>query len=189
MLAWRRLLVVIGLLIPLIALLVYGFTRDSRYIQSPLIGRPAPDFTLILFNGGSISVKDLRGKAVLLNFWASWCPPCRVEAPALEGGWQTYKEKGVVFLGVNIQDKEPDARAFIEEFGLTYPNGWDVREKVAVNYGVWGIPETFFLDREGRITYKHVGAVERGTILAKVNEAMQGIVSAGEGKGTYQAVR
>jgi cytochrome c biogenesis protein CcmG/thiol:disulfide interchange protein DsbE len=187
--AWLRLVTATGVIVFFVWLLAYGFTRDARYIQSPLIGRQAPDFTLTRFDGGTLSLKDLRGKAVLVNFWASWCLECRVEAPALEAGWQTYKDKEVVFVGVDIQDKEPDARAFIREFGITYPNGWDVSGKVAVNYGVWGIPETFFLDKEGRITYKHVGAVERGTIIAKVNDAMQGIVSAGEGKGNYQSIR
>ena len=187
--AWLRLVTATGVIVFFVWLLAYGFTRDARYIQSPLIGRQAPDFTLTLFDGGTLSLKDLRGKAVLVNFWASWCPPCRVKAPALEAAWQGYKDKDVVFVGVDIQDKEPDARAFIKEFGITYPNGWDVSGKVAVNYGVWGLPETFFLDREGRITYKHVGAVERGTIIAKVNEAIQGIVSAGEGRGSYQSVR
>ena len=187
--AWLRLVTATGVIVFFVWLLAYGFTRDARYIQSPLIGRQAPDFTLTLFDGGTLNLKDLRGKAVLVNFWASWCLECRVEAPALEAGWQTYKDKDVVFAGVDIQDKEPDARAFIKEFGITYPNGWDVSGKVAVNYGAWGIPETFFLDREGRITYKHVGAVERQTIIAKVGEALQGIVSTGEGRGSYQSVR
>lgn len=187
--AWRRLLIAAGITIPFVWLLAYGFTRDPRYIQSPLIGRQAPDSTLTLFNGGTISLKDLRGKVVLINFWASWCPPCRVEAPTLEAAWKRYKDKDVVFLGVNIQDKEQDARAFIEEFGITYLNGRDLSGKVSVDYGVWGIPETFFVDREGRITYKQVGAVEWPIITAKLGEALKGIVSAEEGRGAYQSVR
>lgn len=187
--AWLRLVIAAGIVVVFVWLLAFGFTRDPRFIQSPLIGRQAPDFTLTRFDGGTLSLKDLRGKSVLVNFWASWCPPCRVEAPDLEAAWQSFKDKEVVFVGVDIQDKEPDARAFLKEFGITYPNGWDESGKVAVNYGVWGIPETFFLDKEGRITYKHVGGVERKTIVAKVNEAMRGIVSAGEGKGNYQSIR
>lgn len=187
--AWRRLFIVIVIGLSFIGLLAYGFTRDPRFIQSPLIGRQAPDFTLTLFDGGTLNLKDLRGKAVLVNFWASWCPPCRVEAPALQAAWERYQDKDVVFLGVNIQDKEKDARAFIKEFGITYPNGRDPSRRVSIDYGTWGIPETFFLDRGGRITYKHVGAVSQGIIIAKVGEALQGTVSAEEGRGDYQSVK
>jgi len=186
---WWRVLAATVVMLSLILLLAYGFTRDSRYIQSPLIGRQAPDFTLVLFDGNKISLNDLRGKAVLLNFWASWCLECRVEAPGLQEAWQENRTKNVTFLGVNIQDKEEAARAFIKEFSLTYPNGSDPAQRVAVNYGVWGIPETFLLDPQGRITYKHVGAIPQGTITAKMDEALRGIVSAGEGKGNYQSVK
>ncbi len=181
--------IVMGLAVAFIWLLAFGFSRDPRYIPSPLVGRQAPSFDLVLFDGGTIRLEELRGKAVLINFWASWCPPCRAEAPALEAAWKTFKEGNVVFVGVNIQDKEPDARAFIEEFGITYKNGWDPTARVAVNYGVWGIPETFFLDREGRITFKHVGALSMPVITAKLDQALRGIVSAKEGRGEYQSVR
>ena len=143
----------------------------------------------MLFDGGRIRLEELRGRAVLINFWASWCPPCRDEAPVLEAAWKTYKEGQVTFVGINIQDKEPDARAFIDEFGITYKNGWDPTARVGVNYGVWGIPETFFLDREGRITFKHVGALSMPVITAKLDQALRGIVSAEEGRGEYQSVR
>ena len=114
--------------------------------------------------------------------------PCRAEARALEAAWQRYKDRDVVFLGVNIQDKEEDARAFLEEFGITYLDGWDSSGKIAIDYGVWGIPETFFLDPQGRITYKHAGELRVPVITAKLDEALRGTVSAG-GKGDYRAVR
>ncbi|MBI4636672.1 MAG: redoxin domain-containing protein, partial [Candidatus Rokubacteria bacterium] len=91
--------------------------------------------------------------------------------------------------GVNIQDKEESARAFLEEFGITYPNGLDRGSRIAIEYGVWGLPETFFIDRGGRITYKHVGALGWETITTKVEEAMQGMVSTTEGRGEYQSSR
>jgi cytochrome c biogenesis protein CcmG/thiol:disulfide interchange protein DsbE len=168
--------------------LAYGFTRDARYIKSPLSGRQAPSFTLALFDGSTLRLEELRGKAILLNFWASWCVPCRAEARALESAWQKYKDRGVVFIGVNIQDKEEDARAFMNEFKVTYLNGRDESGKIAIDYGVWGIPETFFIDPQGRITYKHAGELRAPIIESKVDEALRGIVSA-EGKGEYRSVR
>jgi cytochrome c biogenesis protein CcmG/thiol:disulfide interchange protein DsbE len=172
----------------MVGLLAYGFVRDARYIQSPLLATQAPSFTLTLFDGKVISLEDFRGKAVLINFWASWCVPCRAEARALEDAWQKHKDGGVVFVGINIQDKEEAARAFMKEFGITYLNGRDEDGKIAIDYGVWGIPETFFIDREGRITYKHAGELKAPVIAAKLGEALQGIVSA-EGKGEYRSVR
>jgi cytochrome c biogenesis protein CcmG/thiol:disulfide interchange protein DsbE len=186
---WLRLALVIVIVIGVIALLAYGFTRDARYIRSPLIAKQAASFSLTLFDGKVIRLEDLRGKVVFLNFWASWCIPCRAEAKTLEAAWQKYKDRGVVFLGVNVQDKEEDGRAFIKEFGITYLNGRDASGKTAVDYGVWGIPESFFIDRQGRITYKHAGEISAQIIAAKLDEAMQGIVSAGEGKGEYRSVQ
>ncbi len=187
--AWRRLLITIIVIVPIVWLLAYGFSRDPRYIVSPLMGRQAPDFTLTLFDGKTVSLSDFRGKVVFLNFWASWCPPCRAEARDLETAWQKFKDQDIVFLGVDIQDTEKEALAFLREFNVSYPNGRDASGKIAVDYGVWGIPETFFIDGEGRITYKHVGGLGTPVVLAKVEEARKGIVSAKEGKGAYQAIR
>jgi cytochrome c biogenesis protein CcmG, thiol:disulfide interchange protein DsbE len=187
--AWLKLAVTILVVGAVIGLLAYGFTRDARYIQSPLVAKQAPSFTLTLFDGKAIRLEDFRGKVVFLNFWASWCVPCRAEAKALEAAWKKYKDRDVVFLGVNIQDQEEDARGFLKEFGITYLNGRDSSGKIAIDYGVWGIPETFFIDRQGQITYKHVGALGVPVITAKLDQALLGIVSAEEGKGEYRTVR
>jgi len=186
---WRRLTITVLAVMLLIGLLAYGFTRDPRYIASPLIGRPASPFTLTLFDGTNVRLQDLRGKVVFLNFWASWCPPCRAEAKDLEATWQRFKNQDIVFMGINIQDKEVDALAFIKEFGITFPNGRDATGRIAVDYGVWGIPETFFIDTEGQITYKHVGSLGWPTIKAKMDEAQRSFVSASEGRGSYQPIR
>ena len=188
----RRLTVAVAVLLPVVAilaLLAYGFTTEPKYIPTPFIAKPAPLFTLPRFDGGELRLEELRGKVVFLNFWASWCPPCRAEARTLEAAWQKYKAAGVVFVGVNFQDNEPDARAFLEEFGITYPNVIDHGNRVAIDYGVWGIPETFFIDREGRITYKHVGGLGWPTITTKLDEALQGVVSASEGRGDYRSTK
>jgi len=185
---WIKLTLTVSIVGGLAALLAYGFTRDSRYVYSPLIATQAPTFTLTLFDGGTLDSKDLVGKAVLVNFWASWCVPCRAEARTLEDAWQKHNKRGVVFVGVNIQDKEDDARNFLKEFGITYLNGRDDSGKIAIDYGVWGIPETFFVDAQGRITYKHAGELRDRIIAAKLDEALRGIASA-EGKGEYDSVR
>ncbi len=186
---WRRFILTLLAIIPIIGILAYGFKRDPKYIESPLIGRQAPPFTLTLFNGKAVSLSDMRGKAVFLNFWSSWCLSCRVEARDLEAAWKNLKDKDIVFLGIDIQDKEKDALGFLKEFNVTYPNGRDASGKISVDYGVWGIPETFFIDPQGRITYKHVGALGTAIVVAKLEEARQGIVSASEGRGEYQTIR
>lgn len=186
---WRR-LALIGLLVgPILGLLAFGFTRDARYITSPLLAKPAPDFKIALFDGSELSLEELRGKAVFLNFWASWCPPCRDEARDLEAAWQRVKEKNMVFIGVALQDLDEHSREFLKEFNVTYPNGKDLSGRIAVDYGTWGIPESFFIDPQGRITYKHVGGIGAELVLAKMEEAAKGLVSAREGKGVYQPIR
>ena len=146
--------------LPVLILLAYGFRTNPRDVPSPLIGKPAALFTLRAFDGERLSLESLRGRVVVVNFWASWCnPSCYEEAPALERGWRAYRERGVVVLGVAIQDKREAIEKFVKDFGLTFANAQDVTGTVSVDYGVYGVPETFFLDRQGRIRVKHVSAV------------------------------
>jgi cytochrome c biogenesis protein CcmG/thiol:disulfide interchange protein DsbE len=146
--------------VPVLVLLAYGFRTDPRAIPSPLVGKPAAKFALTTFDGERVGLEALAGKVVVLNFWASWCyPACYEEAPALERGWQKYKDRGLVMLGVNVQDKEEPARKFLTQFAHTFPNAPDPGGRVSVDYGVYGVPETFFIDRQGRVRAKHVGAV------------------------------
>ncbi|MBI3456171.1 MAG: TlpA family protein disulfide reductase [Candidatus Rokubacteria bacterium] len=146
--------------VPVLVLLGYGFRTDPRAIPSPLVGRRAPAFALTTFEGKPMSLDAYRGQVVVLNFWASWCyPACYEEAPVLESGWRAYRERGVVVLGVDIQDTEEPARRFIQQFGLTFPQAPDPQGKVSIDYGVYGVPETFVIDRDGWIRAKHVGAV------------------------------
>ena len=146
--------------IPVLALLAYAFRTDPREIPTPLIGKPAAPFSLTSFDGAALSLSALRGRVVVMNFWASWCyPACYEEAPALARAWEAYKDRGVSFIGVNIQDKEEPARKFLARFGHTFPNAPDPAGRVSVDYGVYGVPETFFIDRAGNIRGKHVGAL------------------------------
>jgi cytochrome c biogenesis protein CcmG, thiol:disulfide interchange protein DsbE len=155
---WRWLIPIAAL--PLLALLAYGFRVNPREIASPLVGRPASAFTLTSYEGQPLSLAALRGKVVVVNFWASWCfPACYEEAPVLERNWRTYRDRGLVMIGVDIQDKAEAGKKFISDFSLTFPNALDTKGEVSVEYGVYGVPETFFIDRAGRIRVKHVGAL------------------------------
>ena len=112
------------------------------------------------YAGEPVSLDAYRGRVVVVNFWASWChPACYEEAPVLERNWRAYRDRDVVVLGVDIQDKAESAKKFIADFSLTFPNVLDAAGRVSVDYGVYGVPETFFIDRRGRIRAKHVGAV------------------------------
>jgi cytochrome c biogenesis protein CcmG/thiol:disulfide interchange protein DsbE len=160
--------------VPVLAVLAYGFRIDPRAIPSPLVGRPAPAFALTGFDGQPMSLEGVQGKVVLLNFWASWCfPACYEEAPVLEGAWRAHREHGLVVLGVDIQDTEAAARRFLAQFGLTFPNAPDPRGKVSIDYGVYGVPETFLIDRRGRIREKKVGAVTEAWVRDKVEPLLR----------------
>lgn len=159
--------------IPVLALLAYGFRLNPRDVPSPLVGRPAAAFALTTFEGAPLSLETERGKVVVVNFWASWCyPACYEEAPVLERNWRAYRDRGVVVIGVDIQDREEAARKFIKDFGLTFPNARDMTGKVSVDYGVYGVPETFFIDRRGRIRAKHVGAVTDAVFRGHVDRLL-----------------
>jgi len=120
----------------------------------------APEFTLPRLDAeGTLSLSSLRGQVVVVNFWASWCVPCRDEAPALETTWRRYRDRGVVFVGVNVQDLIPQALKFLAQTKPTYPNVRDKDNSVYRAYGLTGVPETFFVDREGRIVKKFPGVV------------------------------
>ena len=160
-------------ILPLVALLAYGFRVDHRDVPSPLVGRPAAEFALRSFDGQPVSLGALRGKVVVLNFWASWCfPACYEEAPALERGWRAYRDRDVMVIGVDIQDKEEAARKFLADFALSFPNAPDPGGKVSIDYGVYGVPETFFIDRAGRIRLKHAGAITDELFRAQVEKLL-----------------
>jgi cytochrome c biogenesis protein CcmG/thiol:disulfide interchange protein DsbE len=160
--------------VPVLVLLAYGFRTDPREIPSPLVGKPASAFALTTFDGQPIALDPLRGRVVIVNFWASWCvPACYDEAPSLERAWQAFRNRGVVLIGVNIQDKEEPARRFLARFGHTFPNAPDPAGRVSVDYGVYGVPETFFIDRKGRVRFKHVGAVTDEILTQRIEKLLE----------------
>lgn len=125
----------------------------------PAPGDPAPDFDLVLLDGTEVSLSDLQGQVVVLNFWASWCMPCREEAPDLQAVWEAYQDEDVVLIGIGHKDAEDASQAFVEEFRLTYPNGVDPKGRISRAYGVTAVPETFVIDAAGKVVRFYVGQV------------------------------
>jgi cytochrome c biogenesis protein CcmG/thiol:disulfide interchange protein DsbE len=143
------------LVLGLLGILGLGLFRTQQ--GSLGVGSRVPDFTLTTFEGEQIHITDLRGKVVLLNFWASWCKECELEARELEQVYQMYKDRGVVFLGVDYVDTEPEALAYLERYGITYPNGPDMGTRISQAFRISGVPETFIVDPEGRVADVMIG--------------------------------
>ena len=137
------------------------------------VGRPAPDFTLADLDGNQVSLSDFRGKAVFINFWASWCPPCRAEMPEIEAVHQEYKDKGVVVIGVDIAESEDTVRQYVQRGGYSWTFVMDTTGEVAGDYGIMSIPTNFFLDREGIIRAVKSAAMTRRAMAARLDEAMK----------------
>ena len=156
-----------ALVVPLIAVLLVNLGRDPRAIRSPLVGRPAPPFSLAPVGGGSaVTLESLRGRPVVLNFWATWCVPCLEEQEALTAAARAWPQ--VKFVGVVYEDEEANARTFVAQRGASYPSVMDPEAKAAIAYGVSGVPETFFIDPGGRIVEKYVGPLDRSTLAELV---------------------
>jgi cytochrome c biogenesis protein CcmG/thiol:disulfide interchange protein DsbE len=159
----RNIFLIVGLLLllSLIAIMAVNLQR----VESPdLQGNKAPDFNLALFDQfeqDQLALADLRGQVVVINFWASWCVECYKEAELLEQAWQAYKDRGVIFIGVDYLDTDKEALAYMQKYGITYPSGPDLGNKIAEAYAITGVPETFFIDREGQIVHVQIGPIEQ----------------------------
>ncbi len=166
----RRSIVIAAVAVPVLAFLAIlawasftsgpargGLAVNDNTVELDAFGEAAPEFSLELMRGGGITSDELEGRVVMMDFWASWCQPCREEAPVLAKVYEEYRDRGVEFVGVNLWDNAGDAEVFLQQQDHEYPNGVDDGGRIAISYGVRGIPEKFFIDREGRIVRKFSG--------------------------------
>lgn len=163
----------------ILVLVVLGWGLINQTTARPEPGKEAPLFEMAFFDGYEwdtrtvSSLEEMRGQVVVLNFWASWCVECRIEADVLEQTWQAYKDKGVIFLGVAYVDVEPNSIAYLQEFGISYPNAPDLRSLTSRQYRVTGVPETFFIDKEGTVRQIVIGPVSAEQLNAYILELLE----------------
>jgi cytochrome c biogenesis protein CcmG/thiol:disulfide interchange protein DsbE len=180
---WKRSLVAVLAVVPFVALLGYGLTRDPKEIPSPLPGRAAPDFALPVFAIGdgsipgpvpdTVRLASLRGDVVVLNFWASWCLACRDEHVPLVETARRYAGRDVHFFGVLYNDVPSNGLQWIRAMGgQSYPSLVDDRTRTAIDYGLYGVPETFFIGRDGRVAHKQVGPVTVALLEQKIDSLL-----------------
>lgn len=164
---WAIVAVLVGFVVLLAARLVQTNTSEQRAAGE------APAFEFTTFEGETITLESLRGKGVVLNFWASWCDPCRDEAALLEATWRREQANGIVFIGLDYFDQEPAAKAYLAEFDITYPNGPDLQSKAARRYGIKGVPETYFISPEGKVTEVVIGPISSQAQLDSLIEPIR----------------
>lgn len=152
----------------LFGLLLYGLksgpTADTARLVT--LNRPAPDFAVTAVDGRQVRLSELRGQVVVLNIWGSWCEPCKEEAAALNQNALRYADKGVAFVGIAWNDEDYAVREFVREYRVPYTVALDPDGRIFVDYGTTGVPETFFIDREGRLARKWVGPIGAGQLGA-----------------------
>lgn len=158
----------LGIFVVLVIFLAVGLKLDPREVPSPLIGKPAPDFTLPRLHqaANSLGTADLKGQVWILNVWASWCVACRAEHPVLN---DLAKRIEVPLIGLNYKDQQADALAWLQRFGDPYTASVVDREgRIGIDWGVYGVPETFVMDKQGRVRYKHIGPVKPDDVTQKI---------------------
>jgi cytochrome c biogenesis protein CcmG/thiol:disulfide interchange protein DsbE len=169
--------VAIGAIAVFVVILALSLFRANQ--AQPTSG-PAPDFQLTLFEGfpgnagkNPVSLSDLKGKVVVLNFWASWCIPCAQEAADLQATYEKYKDKGVVFVGVDWTDIEGDALNYLKRFGITYANGPDLQTKIGPRYHISGVPETYVMDRNGNVQFTKISPITVAELSGVIDRLLQ----------------
>jgi peroxiredoxin len=178
--AWRRgVRTAVGLAAGLLVLVAAGLAMwgpGAGAAAQPagrlLPGQPAPDFTLSLLDGSTLTFSELRGQVAVVNFWATWCPPCEDELPDLETVWAEYQAQGVVFVGVAFQEEEAEVRDMASRFGLTYLLGLDEGDRISTAFGITGVPETFVVDSQGQVAYVHIGPVTAGELRGELDSLL-----------------
>ena len=162
-------IVTFACVLALLGLLAWGLRKVRA---GPLSSGMAPNFTITDFDGTTVTLSELRGQVVIINFWASWCPPCREEAAYLEATWRKYEGRGVLFVGVDWVDTEKEALAYIDEFDITYLNGPDIGTRIAQDYNIQGVPETFYVAKNGELRGVHIGPLQSPQLDEKIEELL-----------------
>lgn len=166
--AWVGVALVVGFL----GLLGFGLTRDVQKLPSALVGQPVPEFRAATLSGDTVTSAELRGEAVVLNFWASWCVPCRQEHPVLRRAERAWDDDPARVVGVVYQDSRTAARRYMDRLGGSWANLVDPQSRIAIDFGVYGVPETFFLSPDGTVAKKHIGVLTWDLVRSTVDSLL-----------------